>query len=217
MRTLYLTPQSHFSRKVRIVMDEIGLECEFVYAPNLLSTDPAKFGGNPILRVPVMQDGATWIIESDSIVRYVLETYDAGRDRFGFAAMTTEQRNALSVISAIMGAEVELILSSRSGLSPEVGGHYFRRYREVIRHGLEWIGAHAPALWPETEFSYLDIALICMWDHLEYNGLVELGGTSPWIRERTARHAARPSVVATAPKQMEALQWEIYPSQRPTS
>jgi glutathione S-transferase len=214
-RVLYLTPQSHFSRKVRIVMDELGLDCEHVYVPNLLSTDPAKFGGNPILRVPVMQDGPVWLVESDSIVRHLLGTYDAGRDRFGFFAMDAAQRNALSIVAAVMGAEVELLLSKRSGIGPEAGGHYFRRYREVIRHGLDWIEAQAAAAWPSTDFSYLDVALICMWDHLEYNRLLALEGACPWIRARTGMFASRPSVAATTPKQMEKLQWELYPGQRP--
>ena len=48
-RILHLTPQSHFSRKVRIVLQELGLPCELAHVPDLLSDDPAKFGGNPIL------------------------------------------------------------------------------------------------------------------------------------------------------------------------
>src|SRR5262245_24148274 len=51
-RVLYLTPLSHFSRKVRIVLRELDLSYDESYVPNLLSADPADFGGNPILRVP---------------------------------------------------------------------------------------------------------------------------------------------------------------------
>jgi len=150
MPVLYLTPLSHFSRKCRIVLREIGLACEESYVPNLLSADPADFGGNPILRVPVLRDGPHWVIESDQIVRYLLESYDHGRDRFAFFSMSTAQRNALSIVSAVMGAEVELILSKRSGLAEHAGGIYFSRYREVIVHGLAWLERNAAAIWPVT-------------------------------------------------------------------
>jgi len=215
MPVLYLTPLSHFSRKCRIVLREIGLACEESYVPNLLSADPADFGGNPILRVPVLRDGPHWVIESDQIVRYLLESYDHGRDRFAFFSMSTAQRNALSIVSAIMGAEVELILSKRSGLAEHAGGIYFSRYREVIGHGLAWLERNAAAIWPEVEFSYLDIALLCMWDHLRYNRLHDETASWRWIEARALRHASRESVAVTAPERMQALQWELYPSQRP--
>ena len=215
MPVLYLTPLSHFSRKCRIVLREIGLACEESYVPNLLSADPADFGGNPILRVPVLRDGPHWVIESDQIVRYLLEAYDRGSDRFAFFSMSAAQRNALSIVSAVMGAEVELILSKRSGLAEHAGGIYFSRYREVIVHGLAWLERNAAAIWPEVEFSYLDIALLCMWDHLRYNRLHDETASCPWIEARALRHASRESVAVTAPERMQALQWELYPSQRP--
>ena len=81
-RKLMLKPLSHFSRKVRIVLEELDLAYSPEYAPDLLSSDPAQFGGNPILRVPVLQDGSDWIVESDAIVRFVLEKYGPGDDRF---------------------------------------------------------------------------------------------------------------------------------------
>ena len=214
-RVLYLTPQSHFSRKVRIVLRELSVACQESFVPNLLSSDPADFGGNPILRVPVLRDGSTWVIESDQIVRHLLENYDRGNDRFSFFSMNAAQRNTLSILSAIMGAEVELLLSRRSGLGSEAGGLYFGRYRSVIGHGLEWIEANGAEAWPAAEFSYLDIVLVCMWDHLRYNRLGDGTGSWPWIEERTARHASRPSVAATTPERMQALQWELYPGQRP--
>jgi glutathione S-transferase len=215
-RVLYLTPLSHFSRKVRIVMRELDLACDESFVPNLLSADPADFGGNPILRVPVLRDGPHWVVESDQIVRYLLENYDRGNDRFAFVSMSTAQRNALSIVSAIMGADVELTLSKRSGLVDHAGALYFRRYREVIEHGLAWLERNGATVWPDMEFSYLDIALLCMWDHLRHGRLLDEAVSYPWIEARTSRYSARASVAATAPEQMQSLQWELYPSQRPT-
>src|SRR5262249_3763945 len=145
-----------------------------------------------------------------------LEAYDHGNDRFTFVSMSIAQRNALSIVSAIMGADVELILSKRSGLVDHAGGIYFRRHREVIEHGLAWLERNAAMIWPGVEFSYLDIALLCMWDHLRYNRLLDETVSYPWIDARTSRYVARASVAATAPERMQLLQWELYPSQRPT-
>jgi len=88
-------------------------------------------------------------------------------------------------------------------------------YREVIGHGLAWLERNAAAIWPEVEFSYLDIALLCMWDHLRYNRLHDETASWRWIEARALRHASRESVAVTAPERMQALQWELYPSQRP--
>ncbi|MEM7249717.1 MAG: glutathione S-transferase family protein [Acidobacteriota bacterium] len=209
---LYLTPLSHFSRKVVIVLAELGLDHEREHVPDLLSTDPADFGGNPILRVPVLEDGENWVVESDAIVRYLLERHDPG-DRLGLGSLQVPQRNTLSVIASIMGAEVELILSQRSGASR---GRLFDRHGEVIEHCLAWLERHGPSAWTDLPFSYLDVSLTCMWDHLSHSGLLKDVECFPWIAETVARHADRPSVRESSPEAMQELQWKLYPSQRPS-
>ena len=111
-----------------------------------------------------------------------------------------------------MGGEVEILLSQRSGGQ---GGPYFDRYAEVIRHCLSWLETNGRTVWPEGGFSYLDIALICMWDHLKYYGTVETAGRDPWIERQTARYASRPSVENSTPTRMEQLQLDLYECQPP--
>lgn len=112
---LHATPLSHFARKVRILLRELELDVDLVWTRDLLSDDPADFGGNPILRVPTLVDGGTWVVESDRIARYLVERHDPA-DRLGVLALGVAQRNALAMIDAAMGAEVELLLSARSGM-----------------------------------------------------------------------------------------------------
>jgi len=214
-RKLFLTPLSHFSRKVRIVLEELGIDCEYEYVPDLLSADSSDFGGNPILRVPVLQDGQEWVVESDSIVRYLVEQYDPGNDRFCLFSMSPLQRDALAFISALMGAEVEILLAQRSGIQQVEQLSYFRRYFAVIRNCLSWLESNGSRVWTDPGLSYLDIALICMWDHLRYCKTVETSGRYPWIEEQTAKHRSRHSFETTSPSRMESLQWDLYPSQRP--
>lgn len=210
---LFLTPLSHFSRKVVIVLEELELEYEREYVPDLLSADPADFGGNPVLRVPVLEDGDAWVVESDAIARYLVEKYDP-KDRFVLMRMPPAQRNALAFLSSIMGAEVELLLSKRAGTPHD---RFFARYEAVIEHCLAWVEQHAADLWPPEDFSYLDIALTCMADHLQHTGMFPEPNRYPWIQSRVARFAERPSVQSTSTAAMQELQWQLYPSQRPSN
>src|SRR5688572_707511 len=53
--TLFGRSSSHFTRVARIVAAELGVAYRFHVVPNLLSTDPSDYGGNPALRLPVLQ------------------------------------------------------------------------------------------------------------------------------------------------------------------
>jgi glutathione S-transferase len=52
------TPLSHFTRKIRVLLAELGVEFEFVRAPGVLAPATASYGGNPLLRVPTLVDGS---------------------------------------------------------------------------------------------------------------------------------------------------------------
>ena len=195
---LYATPLSHFARKVRIVLSELRVPCELIYVENLLSSDPADFGGNPILRIPTFVDGERWIVESDQIVRYLVEKHDP-EDRLACLSLDPEQRNILSMINAAMGAEVEILLAGRSGIENVEDIAFFRRSFEVIRHCLAWLDAQAPRTWTEIDFSVLDIALLCMWEHLAYYDTIPDREQYSWVEDRVATFAARASVMESAP------------------
>ncbi len=197
---LYTTPLSHFGRKVRIVLQELEIPHELIFVPNLLSSDPADFGGNPILRIPTLVDAEHWIVESDQIARYVVERYDP-KDRLGCLVLDPDQRNLQAMINAAMGAEVEILLSGRSGIENVDTISYFRRYFEVIRNCLRWLDTEGAKRWTTLDFSYLDIALICMWDHLRYYDTVPELEQYSWIGDRVSRFAERASVLDSAPRE----------------
>src|SRR5687768_16863330 len=52
--TLFGRSSSHFTRVARIVAAELGVAYTFRVVPNLLSTNPSDYGGNPALRLPVL-------------------------------------------------------------------------------------------------------------------------------------------------------------------
>ena len=81
---LFATPKSHFSRKVRLLLDHLELTYELVDVGDVSSAESSLFDGNPALGVPVLEDGEVWMLESDHIAFYLVRTYDPG-DRFNIS------------------------------------------------------------------------------------------------------------------------------------
>src|SRR4051794_18898701 len=58
---LFGRSSSVFTRVARMFAAELGVPYGFRIVPSLLSTDPADYGQNPLLRLPVLESPAcTW-------------------------------------------------------------------------------------------------------------------------------------------------------------
>jgi glutathione S-transferase len=190
------TPLSHFTRKVRILLAELGVEFEFVRATGVLAAAPASYGGNPLLRVPALIDGDATLIESDHIARYLVQRHDPG-DWLGVCSAEVRDLNRLAVVNGIMANEVVLILAKRAGLADVEGVAYFRKLGAAIDGGLAWLDRDAD---PDAGgFDYRDVATICMWQHVIHYQLRPVLDLYPRLAARVARFADRPSVVSTTP------------------
>lgn len=193
---LHGTPLSHFTRKIRILLHELGVPFEFVRTPSLLEPAAEAYGANPLMRVPTLVDGGTTLIESDHIARYLVERYDPA-DRLSVRAPGVAAMNRLAVLNGIMAHEVTLILARRGGLEDLEGVTYFRKLLRSIASGLEWVDHEIdPAA---VGFHYVDIATICMWDHITYYQLVSGLDGYPRIAARATRFADREAVARTTP------------------
>ncbi|HTL33168.1 MAG TPA: glutathione S-transferase family protein [Kofleriaceae bacterium] len=194
---VYGTPLSHFTRKVRIVLAELGLPFEMVWVRSVLESTPDAYADNPLMRVPALVDGTELVIDSDHIARYLAGRFDP-EDRLGVRSERVADLNALAVLDGIMDNEVVLILAKRGGVADLDGITYFRKLSSAIDGGLAWIDERIA---PESEsFDYRDITLICLWQHLLHYQLV--GGLDRYskIAARVARFAERPSVAASTPQ-----------------
>src|SRR5260221_14484064 len=49
---------SHFTRVTRIFAEELQVPCSFTSVPDLLSTDPRDYAGNPALSLPILEGTA---------------------------------------------------------------------------------------------------------------------------------------------------------------
>lgn len=194
---LHGTPLSHFTRKIRIVLAELGVDYDFVRARSVLATEAAAYADNPLMRVPTLVHGAVRLIESDHIARYVVGQYDPA-DRLGVRSEGADDLNRLAVVNGVMDNEVVLLLAKRGGVADLDAVTYFRKLATAIDAGLGWLDAHIDPDAPG--FDYRDIAMVCLWQHLEHYQLV--GGLDRYgrIAARVARFADRPSVATTTPE-----------------
>jgi glutathione S-transferase len=194
---LYGTPLSHFTRKIRILLVEFNVDFEFVRVPSVLATAAVAYGDNPLMRVPTLVHEGNTIIDSEHIARYLVGRYDPA-DRFGVRSEVVRDLNRLAVINGIMANEVVLILAERGGLSDLSNITYFRKLRTAIDSGLAWLENLTDP--EEDSFLYVDIALICMWQHIvHYKSAPDLE-QYPRIVARVGRFSARLSVARTTPE-----------------
>lgn len=189
---LIYTPRSHFARKVRLLLAALGIDVELVDAVNAAAADPARFGPNPLLKVPTLVDDGCPVFESDHIAAHLVRTLDP-QDRFDVLSTDIDVLNARAVLNGIMALEVELILGARSGL--DTSQPRFAKMHRAIEGSLAWLEAHAGVF--DRPPSYLAFHLLAMRDHLALYDLVPLD--YPRLQEYANATSALPYAIASRP------------------
>jgi glutathione S-transferase len=198
---LYFSNGSPFARKVRIVLAEKGLAYEADLDNGLRPTDAAP---GPTLAVPVLEDGAVRLWESDLIVDYLLRTYPAatggGQPPLSPSLARPEHHwrdmTVLATVATCATSIVNLRLMGGDGLTPGNSG-YLARQKTRVERCLDWLEAEvtddgfAPG-W----FSIMDIALICPLLFCEARGVMAWRGRRK-LEALVERHQQRPSLLAT--------------------
>lgn len=187
------TPRSHFTRKVRLLLDHWDAPYDFLDVGDVSQADPARFAGNPALSIPVLEDGEVWLIESDHIARYLSERFDPD-DRMQVRRSDPDTLNRRAVLNAIMSQEVKLVLGKRTGLEIE-GAAYFDKARAAILQGLDWLEARAETFDAEAP-GYAEFHFIAAWEHLALYDTAPL--TQPRLKTLADRLAARPLIAKSA-------------------
>ncbi|MEM9696602.1 MAG: glutathione S-transferase N-terminal domain-containing protein [Myxococcota bacterium] len=190
---LYGTSRSHFTRVVRMCCVELSLSPEWTDVGNVgLAT---AFGGNPLMRVPVLAHDDLTLWETDTICRYLVS--QAGRDPIGLHRLDWAHHNQLAVVRGIMDADVRLVLAERSGL--HATGRVFDKVRQTIHGGLAWIESEVAAAGAAPRsLDYPTLWTIAMWDHLLLYGHVTQD-VAPGLDQYLAAFAPHEAVSSTAP------------------
>lgn len=195
---LFVTARSHFSRKVRLLLDHYGLEYELIDVGNAADQNMELFQGNPLMQVPVLRDKDLWLIESDHIAAHIVRRHDP-HDRFRVLADDTAILNTRAVINGIMADEVKIVLAERTGLDTQPHA-FFQKARAAIENGLQWL--EGQAVFFDTEHpGYLEFHLVSLWDHLKIYGLVPLdypalGSIAQELNRQEATARSQPPPIA---------------------
>lgn len=208
---LYGTPPSHFTRKVRVLLQELGVPYEFVKLEKILETGEEKFADNPLHLFPVLVDGQNKIFDSDAISEYLIDRYGKAKSWPSFFPSpqnTTHDRQRMVVINGGMQAGVSVIRARRSGIEDWQKHAYLRQEMESIGAALRWLerdlGA-AESYYP-GKLTVLDIALQCFLEWAEFREMASSWNELPRLSRFKEKHTARPSFKATHPSLAEVTQ-----------
>jgi len=201
---LYFSDGSPFARKVRIVLAEKGLAYESDVNNGLRSPESTA---TPTLAVPVLEDGALRLWESDLIIDYLLRTYPDAKLPAADVAQPPlspwlarpdrhwQDMATLAMIATCASSMVNLRLMSVDGITP-ANSDYLARQKTRVERCLDWLEkdvtdeGFAPG-W----FSIMDIAFICPMVFCESRGVMPWRGR-PKLEALVQRHQTRRSLLA---------------------
>ncbi|CAN5914109.1 hypothetical protein BH11MYX2_BH11MYX2_20160 [soil metagenome] len=207
--SLHGTPLSHFTRKVRILLAELGVAFDFVRLPGVMATSASAYADNPLQRVPILIHGAVTVFDSENIARYCVARFDT-KDWFNVKSEEVDDLNRTAVINGVMSNEVVLILAKRGGLEDIENVVYFKKLTAAIESSLAWLDERTTA--DTGGFDWRDIGLVSMWQHITHYRLLPNLDRYANIAARVARFSTRPAVESTTPAaslaDAEAAGWQ---------
>jgi glutathione S-transferase len=184
---------SHFTRVTRVFAHEFGLTYEFQTVSNLHSLRRADYGGNPALKLPILETASGQWFGALNICRELARAC-ATPVAIVWPEHLNERlaANAQELVSQGMTSEVALIMSTLP--APGVATDY----QTKLRASLDWLEAHLPAvrrsLLPERRVSFLEVSAFCFVTHLAFRSVLDTSGypeLQDFCREFQRRESAR--------------------------
>ena len=208
---LYGTLPSHFTRKVRVLLQELRIPYDFVVLQQLLEVGPEKFAGNPLHLFPVLEDGGQTLIESNLICEYILNSHgsSAGPTFFpGGPADRVRGQQILAIIDGAMSAGVSLIRAKRSGIENIASYAFFQQERAALESAQRWLNREIGnrLAFSQGHLTVLDIALQCLVEWGEFREMLLPWPELPNLERFVRANADRPSFKATHPSLSDAKQ-----------
>ena len=208
MRLLHGGDGSPFVRKVRIVLDELGLP--FERDTTMANKRPIESFSklNPTLKVPVLEDDGEVLFDSNLIIEYLLLTYpipDIEGDHSPLAPalirseFQLEDARVLSTLKALEDAAVIIRQLKLSNLDPD-SVPFLARQQVRVKSCLDWLEAKVrtqgpKGFWPGY-FSVADISLVCALDFADKHEIYDWQDRAN-LKERVEKLNKRPSVTST--------------------
>lgn len=190
---------SHYTRVPRMLAFELGIDCAFQPVYDLGSRTVDDYGGNPALKLPVLQLADETVFGAENICR-ILAAFAPRRLRMlwtedlpGVAA-----RNAQELTWHAMAAQVQLVFGTQAAGLP-ADNLYFAKAADGFGRVLGWLDGHVdPVLesLPPRDLSLLELTLFCLVEHLRLRPTMPLDGYPALLRFADT-FAVRPSAAAT--------------------
>lgn len=190
MIKLYGSTTSPYVRRIRMLLASV--EHEFVNMQIFSGADREQLmAKNPILKVPMLEDGDEIIFDSRVIFRYLSEKY-------ALPAITWRQENLMSVIDAINDSLVQLFLLKRSDIESTDDKLFFKLQNERISESFACLDEAAK----QKEFEHWDYPSICLYCLLDWAMFRQLADMSEYeaLLEFQAEHKERIEATATDPR-----------------
>ena len=173
--TLVGRSSSHFTRTARIFALELGVPFAFRPVLDITARDPAAYGGNPALKVPVLLDGDGPLNGTENICRAIaLRSGLGARVVLRGAVDDRLVANAEEMILHAMAAEVILISAGFAG----AGTSAPPKVRPSLENALAFLDAHVDrlraALPPDRVLSFCETALFCVVTHLPFRKVMSV-------------------------------------------
>jgi glutathione S-transferase len=162
---------SHFTRVTRIFAAELRIDYSFRVVRDLMSSNPEDYGGNPALRIPILQTPRGVWFGALNVCRE-LWRQSSLRPRVVWPEDLDEPvlANAQELILQAMATEVTLIMSKLGDTSDSSAHH--TKMRTGLVNMMSWLEENArsvlAALPPHRDLSYLEVTLFCLVSHLEF-------------------------------------------------
>lgn len=190
---------SHYTRQVRLLAHELGVEYTLLPIHDLMSENPAVFAGNPALKLPALRQGDTVVWGSLNACRWLAAQADGGvalvfwPEQAGSALLM----NAHEVLAHAMAAQVEVVFHEIvCNRPPDTAS---RKRRASLLQCLAWLDRYSQAVraeWPPETIAIFDLGLFCFLEHLPFRNPVDLS-SMPQLTAFVDAFGARPSAQAT--------------------
>jgi glutathione S-transferase len=197
---LYGRSSSHFTRIPRIFAVELEVALDLHPIHDLMSEDPAVFGGHPALKMPTLHAGGEAWFGALPICRELARHSDLNLDiTWPEDLADATASNTQELVLTAMSTGVGLIMGKASGAAAD--NAHLAKQRASLLGTLDWLEGHLSealeALPAMRDLSFLEVSLFCMLEHLEFREVLSLA-PYPALRAFVARFGARSAARATS-------------------
>ncbi len=200
---LYGSLTSPYVRKIRILIQEKRLACEFTVA-DAWATDSPIPAFNPLGKVPVLElDNGDVLFDSPVIVEY-LDAIASPALLPATGATRWESLRWLALADGILDAVVTRLLESRRPAEQQAAGN-IRRQEEKVARSLDYIAQRlGKGMWLMSDrFSLVDLTIAAALEYIDFRYPHDWRSRQPKLATWLSTISARPAFVETLPPGME--------------